>query len=287
MPMPIDPKLSELGEFLKTCRDNLTPTDVGLAAGRGSRRVPGLRREEVAQLASISTDYYTRVEQGRMSASAQVLTILSEVLQLDDDQRLYLFRLAGKTPTTSTGPAPQRVKPQLQRLLDDLSTIPAIVMGRRMDILAWNALAAEMMIGFGEIPPEERNYVRLLFVDKRMRLLYEDWQTVARTAVAQFRMEAAKTPDDPRIMKLVGELSVGDAQFRSWWAEHGVATLSSEQKTLIHPVVGRLTVDWDTLVEADDSEQSVVVWTGKPGSSTHKSLMVLAGLAKAKTSNAQ
>ncbi len=108
-----------------------------------------------------------------MAASAQVLTILSDVLQLDDDQRLYLFRLAGKTPTKSTGPAPQRVKPQLQRLLDDLSTIPAIVMGRRMDILAWNALAAEMMIDFGEIPPEERNYVRLLFVDKRMRLLYD------------------------------------------------------------------------------------------------------------------
>ncbi|MFP7366008.1 hypothetical protein SFC07_09580 [Corynebacterium callunae] len=154
------------------------------------------------------------------------------------------------------------------RLLADLHTIPAIVMGRRMDILAWNDMAAAMMFDFGKIPPAQRNYVRLLFSDQRMRDLYEDWEAVAQTAVAQLRMEAAKNPDDPRMVQIVGELSMQDSQFSTWWAARGVATLSTGRKTLFHPKVGKLILDWDTLVEADDAEQQLVIWTGEPGSDT-------------------
>lgn len=274
-----DTRMNELGTFLRTRRSELTPRQAGVTQTPGPRRVPGLRREEVASLANISTDYYTRVEQGRIRVSAPVLTVLADVLQLDEDQRSYLVSLSGKDLVRTPRRVGQTVLPQLRRVLDDLSTTPAIVMGRRMDILAWNPLAAAMMLDFGEVPAARRNYVRLLFTDPRMRALYKDWETVARTAVAQLRMEAARYPDDARLTTLVGELSVGDAQFASWWAARTVASLTTGTKTLVHPEVGELELDWDTLVKADDPEQQIVVWTAGEDTATHAALCRLAGQA--------
>lgn len=274
-----DTRMSELGTFLRTRRSELTPRQAGVTQTPGPRRVPGLRREEVASLANISTDYYTRVEQGRIRVSAPVLTVLADVLQLDEDQRSYLVSLSGKDLVRTPRRVGQTVLPQLRRVLDDLSTTPAIVMGRRMDILAWNPLAAAMMLDFGEVPAARRNYVRLLFTDPRMRALYKDWETVARTAVAQLRMEAARYPDDSRLTALVGELSVGDAQFASWWAARTVASLTTGTKTLVHPEVGELELDWDTLVKADDPEQQIVVWTAGEDTATRAALRRLAGQA--------
>lgn len=270
---------NELGTFLKARRAERTPHAAGLAGSGGSRRVAGLRREEVAQLASISTDYYTRIEQGRIRVSGPVLSTLADVLHLDEDQRRYMFELAGKPTSRSTRQSAQQVKAPLQRLLDDLSSTPAIVMGRRMDVLAWNRLAAAMITEFDRLPAPHRNYVRVLFTDPAMRTLYEDWESVARTAVAQLRMEAAKYPDDPRLAVLVGELSLRDAQFAQWWAERNVASLSSGTKTLVHPTVGTLVLDWDTLAETADAEQQLIVWTAEPGSPTHAALRTLADAA--------
>src|SRR5690625_3350629 len=191
--MTRDAKQNELGTFLKARRAELTPRDADLPEGGGPRRVAGLRREEVAQLASISTDYYTRIEQGRIRASAPVLSSLAEVLKLDDDQRRYLFSLAEKPSTRAPRRTVQKVKPPLQRLLDDLAATPAIVMGRRMDVLAWNQLAAAMITDFGRVPAKHRNYLRILFTDPAMRTLYQDWEPVARTAVAQLRMDRKST----------------------------------------------------------------------------------------------
>lgn len=274
-----DTKMNEIGTFLKARRSELSPRLVGLPDSGRPRRVSGLRREEVAQLASISTDYYTRLEQGRIRASAGVLATLAEVLQLNDDQRTYLFSLAGQPSTRAPRQLPQKVQPQLRRLLDELHTMPAVVMGRRMDILGWNTLAAAMMVDFGQIPEKPRNYVRLLFTHPSMRSLYSDWGIVAKTAVSQLRMDAAKYPDDPRLMALVGELSVQDAQFSDWWAARAVSTLSTGRKTLNHPLVGELELDWDTLVEANDSEQQLVIWSAEPGSPTHDALLILASWA--------
>ncbi|WP_019608935.1 helix-turn-helix domain-containing protein [Nocardiopsis sp. CNS-639] len=271
---------NELGIFLKARRAELTPREAGLPDSAGPRRVAGLRREEVAQLASISTDYYTRIEQGRIQVSAPVLGTLAEVLKLDEDQRQYMFSLAGKLSTRAPRQTVQKVKPQLQRLLDDLAATPAIVLGRRMDILAWNRLAAAMITDFGQVSPKHRNYVRILFTDPAMRTLYRDWEPVARTAVAQLRMEAAKYPDDPRLTALVGELSVTDAQFAQWWAARNVASLTTGTKTLHHRVAGELVLDWDTLVEAHDSEQQLVIWTAPPGSPTHEALRILSSWAQ-------
>lgn len=234
--MSRDTKQNELGIFLKARRAERTPRQVGLIDSAGPRRVSGLRPEEVAQLASISTDYYTRIEQGRIQVSAPVLGTLADVLKLDDDQRRYLFSLAGKLPTRPARQTAQKVKPQLQRLLADLTLTPAIVMGRRMDVLAWNDLAAAMTIDFGQVPPKQRNYVT----------------------------------------SLVGELSVQDPQFSQWWAARNVASLSTGTKTLVHPTAGELVLDWDTLVEAADADQQLVVWTAEPGSATYEALRALA-----------
>src|ERR671930_1530908 len=209
---------NELGAFLRARRSELSPSDVDLPEGGTQRRVAGLRREEVAQLVAISTDYYTRLEQGRIQPSAPVLASLARVLRLDDDQRTYMYELAG-TPAKSRRRAPQKVKPYLQRVLDRVDA-PAIVMTPTHDILAWNSLAAALMVDFGEIPERERNFMRLLFTDPRMRSLYPDWKGLARSVVSYIRMEAARKPDDPRLAELVGELSIRDEQFRQWWAEH-------------------------------------------------------------------
>lgn len=278
-----DTKMNELGTFLKTRRGELSPRDAGLPEGAGPRRVAGLHREEVARLASISTDYYTRIEQGRIKVSAPVLNTLADVLRMDDDERRYLFSLADKPSARTPRRTVQKVQPQLQRLLDDLTTTPAIVMGRRMDVLAWNDLAAAMMVDFGQIPSAKRNYVRILFTHPVMRALYADWDAVAQTAVAQLRMEAAKYPDDPRLTSLVGELSVQDPQFADWWAGRTVKSLTTGTKTLNHQLAGELVLDWDTLVEAHDAEQQLVIWTAPADSPTHDALRFLASWAAGNT----
>lgn len=151
-------------------------------------------------------------------------------------------------------------------------------MGRRMDILAWNALAAALVTDFARIPEKHRNYVRLVFTDPAMKTLYTDWETVARTCVAQLRM-AAKYPADPRLTALVGELSVQDPHFRQWWAAHHVATLGVGTKGFQHPIAGELPLDWDTLTASTDPDQQVVIWTAEPGTPSHDALRFLASWA--------
>src|SRR5207244_5828945 len=227
---------NELGAFLRARRTELSPSDVGLPEGGTQRRVAGLRREEVAQLAAISIDYYTRLEQGRIQPSAPVLASLARVLRLDDDQRAYMYELVG-TPAKSRRRAPQKVKPYLRRVLDRIDA-PAIVMTPTHDILAWNPLAAALMVDFAEVPERERNFLRLIFTDPRMRALYPDWEGLARAVVAYVRMEAARKPDDPRLAELVGDLSIRDPQFRQWWAGHHVAFKRRGARTYNHPIVG-------------------------------------------------
>jgi transcriptional regulator with XRE-family HTH domain len=274
-----NPHLNELGEFLKARRAELTPSDVGLRGGQ-RRRVSGLRREEVALLAAISTEYYARIEQGRLQASAPLLNEIAQVLRLTDDQRAYLFELAAKENVRPATPADrQRVDTQLQRMLDDLTATPAFVIGRRTDILAWNQLAAALWTDFTRYQEHERVFVRLLFSEPWMRELYADWEEVTRLAIAQLRMESARYPGDPRLTALVDELSARDEQFRQWWTEYDVSMRGKGTKKLRHPIVGELTLDWDTLTCATDPEQSIIVWTAAPGSPSHDALRLLASWA--------
>ncbi|MFI2103503.1 helix-turn-helix domain-containing protein [Isoptericola sp. NPDC019693] len=265
-----------LGTFLKARRAALHPATVGLPDGDGWRRVAGLRREEVAQLASISVDYYTRLEQGRVPASAAVLDTLAAALRLDEDQRRYLYEVAGKPEARRRRRSRQAVRPAMRRLLERLTDTPTLVLGRRMDVLAWNDAAAALFTDFGAVPPAQRNYVRLLFTHPGVRGLHARWEHDARDAVAALRMEAATDPDDPELARLVGELAVLDADFRRWWAEHRVNSATYGTKRYRHPLVGDLTLDCDTWSSPDGSGQRLMVLTAETGSPAEEALRILA-----------
>ncbi|MET7511166.1 helix-turn-helix transcriptional regulator [Streptomyces albidoflavus] len=267
----------ELGAFLKARRAELTPAEVGLpAAGTGMRRVAGLRRQEVALLASISTDYYTRLEQGRRHASQPVLDTLARALCLDEEERAYLFELAATEPVQPRRRPATKVRPELRWLLEDLTTTPAVVLGRRMDILAWNRMATALITDFAQLPETHRNYVRLVFTDPAFRGLYPDWQEVAQSCVAQLRREAAGDPTDPRLTALVGELSVRNDDFRRWWGAHHVAVPGTGTKSYRHPVAGDLVLHCHPLAGVGDPDQQLVTWTAEPGSPSHDGLRILA-----------
>ncbi|MFF0970486.1 helix-turn-helix domain-containing protein [Streptomyces sp. NPDC003703] len=269
-----DPR--ELGAFLKTRRAALAPDECGLPPAESRRRVAGLRREEVARIAAISVDYYTRLEQGRVAASASVLAVLARALRLDEDQETYLYRLAGKTDARPDRRRPaQRVRPALRRLLAQLPGAPAIILGQRLDVLAWNAAAVALYTDFAEIPGDRRNYVRLMFTDPVVRALHRDWRHDARDAVAALRMGGAADPDDPGLGRLVAELSAADPDFRTWWTERRVTTSSHGTKLYRHPVAGDLTLDCDTWNSPDGSGQRLMVLTAEPGSPSHEALRLL------------
>ncbi|MFB7505897.1 MULTISPECIES: helix-turn-helix domain-containing protein [Streptomyces] len=265
-----------LGAFLKARRAQLTPLQCGLPAGDSGRRVTGLRREEVARLAAISVDYYTRLEQGRVRASAPVLATLARALRLDEDQQRYLYEVAGRSDARPPRRRPaQRVRPALRRLLDQLPHSPAVVLGKRLDVLAWNPAAAALYTDFAAVPADRRNYLRLLFTDAAIRGMHRDWAHDARDAVAALRMEAAADPDDAALAVLVGELTIQDPDFRTWWAQHRVTGATHGTKHYRHPLVGDLTLDCDTWADPDGCGQRLMVLTAEPGSPSHDALRIL------------
>jgi transcriptional regulator with XRE-family HTH domain len=244
----------------------------------GRRRVAGLRREEVAQLVAISPDYYMRIEQGRLAPSSSVLAALTRVLRLDADQTAYVEGLVGQTgsrPQPRKRSRQAKVHPHLERLLSQLEDLPAMILGPRLDILAWNPLAAALYVDFGALPDRERNYVRLVFTNPVMRALYADWEDVARRGVEFLRMEAGENPGDPGLTALVGELSIADQQFREGWAAHRVAQQDFGTKALRHATAGEMTLDWDTFMYAGAPEQQLVIWSAEPGSESYDKLQEL------------
>ncbi|MET7511882.1 helix-turn-helix domain-containing protein [Streptomyces sp. NPDC005480] len=271
------PEPRDLGAFLKARRAQLTPYECGLPDSDTPRKVAGLRREEVALLAAISVDYYTRLEQGRVRASASVLATLSRALRLDEDQQKYLYDIAGRADARPRRRRPaQRPRPAMGRLLDQLTETPALVLGKRLDILAWNPVAAALFTDFSALAPGRRNYVHLIFTDSVVRAMHQEWPSDARDAVAALRMEAAAEPDDPKLARLVGELSVQDADFRTWWAEHRVAAAGYGIKRYRHRLVGDITLDCDTWACPDGSGQRLMVLTAEPGGPSHDALRILA-----------
>jgi transcriptional regulator with XRE-family HTH domain len=261
-----------LSEFLKARRARVRPEDVGLPDG-GRRRVPGLRREELAQLAGVSVDYYVRLEQGRAAhPSAEVLDALARALLLDDVERRHLHELV-----TRRAPAhkPETVRPALRHLLDRLDAVPAFVLDRRMGVLACNRLAAALIVDFDALPPGHRNVVRFMFLDERARELYPEWDRCARANVGFLRRAAGLYPDDPQLAALVGELSVKSPEFARWWATHEVSEKTYGTKRYRHAIVGELTVHYETFTLPDDG-QSLVTYSTEPGSESETALRLLA-----------
>ncbi|WP_049567587.1 helix-turn-helix domain-containing protein [Nonomuraea sp. SBT364] len=270
-----------LADFLMARRGAVTAAEHGLPEPAYPRRVPGLRREEVAQLAGISTDYYTRLEQGRVrTASPSVLAAIGRALRLSDDQQRHLFHLAGSTMSEQPGETEQQVTQPTVRLLANLVDTPAFVFGRYLDVLAWNQLGAALLGDLAALSPKRRNYVRMVFLDPHVRALQDDWPARAREAVSGLRMAAGACPDRARLKEIVGELSARDDDFRAWWSQHLVTVHPFGHSRVHHPIAGSFDVDWQVLLNVDDQEQAIVLVTTRPDSSDHAAMRRLASWAQ-------
>jgi transcriptional regulator with XRE-family HTH domain len=268
---------NELGEFLRARRGALDPGRVGLFDDGRLRRVPGLRREELAQLAYVSPDYVVRLEQGRTRrVSRAVLDALADALELAPDERSYLFALAEVAEAVPAGrPARNQVGRQLRELLDAMREIPAMILDYRHDVLAWNRAAAALLTDFGALRPDERNLIRLTFLDGPYRALYADWTHAARECVSVLRMETGHHPDDPILTALVEELNAKDPDFKTWWNARSVRGPRQLTKTYNHPVAGPLTLDVQQLTVAAQPGRFLVAYTAPPDSESEQALRFL------------
>ncbi|MGW5262197.1 helix-turn-helix transcriptional regulator [Microbispora sp. NPDC004025] len=267
---------TELADFLRRRRARLTPADVGLSQG-ARRRTPGLRREEVAQLAGMSTDHYTRLEQARGSRpSRQMLAAVARALRLTGDERDHLFHLAGEEPPRDRRPGTEHVRPGLLLVLDRLTDTPAQVVSDRGDVLAQNAMARALHGDVSARPEAEHNVAWRYFTDPAARELFpaEDRDRAARVAVADLRATLARRPDDTRLAGLVRRLRAHSEEFAALWDTHDVAVRRSDVKRFLHPVVGLLELDCEVLL-SPEHDQRLVVYTARPGSRSHERLELL------------
>lgn len=274
----------ELRDFLRASRAKLRPTDVGLGnsserAFSSSRRVPGLRREEVAQLAGVSVDYYARLEQGRTRhVSDAVLAAVASALRLNATEREYLFALVAQknyVPHASTLATPVRVKPSVRRTLAAFTTSPAIVMGLGMRILAMNSLARSVYFDFTKVTPREQNLARWTFLSSEARNLYSDWESAAGESAAVIRADAGTRPDDPALNELIGELTVKSEDFRRLWADHSVHRCGFGTIPMRHPIAGPLSLEYQALDVPGEKDQQVVVYMAPEGSPSEDALALL------------
>lgn len=272
---------SELRDFLKARRDAVRPTQVGLTNYPG-RRVPGLRREEVAQRAGVSVDYYTRLEQGRLtSASENVILSIAEALVLSPVETQYLRDLLRPQPRRTPSmraPEPvvrQEVRPALVRLLEGMHDQPAFILGRRNEVLASNALLDALLVPFNDRRPDERNLLRWLLFDPAAQELFLDWAEVTSGVVGVLRAEVGRYPDDRETRAFVAEMKSASPEFGQWWAEHNVVERTWGTKRFNHPVVGRLDITYEAFSLPGDPDQVLFMYPGSTDDDVEK-LRILA-----------
>lgn len=272
---------SELADFLRRARARVSPEQAGLLPDGRIRRVPGLRREEVALLAGVSSDYYARLEQGRrIVPSPVVVDAIARALGLDAAGRAHLVSLIGPadTGTQRGAPSVQRARPDLHEFLDALQA-PALLLGRLTEVLATNRLARALLTDFSQLPARERNYARWMFGSDEARALFADWDVQARAVVGGLRLSVGSEPDDPAGRALVADLARRSEQFRSWWEEHGVYQRTSGTKHFRHPVVGPLIAHYEALLLPGDQDQTLFIYTTEPGTPSRQAMDLLASWA--------
>jgi transcriptional regulator with XRE-family HTH domain len=272
---------AELARFLRSCRERLTPAEVGLPGG-GRRRTSGLRREEVAQLANVGVSWYTWLEQGRpITVSAQVLESLARALRLDATARTHLFILARQEVPALPTPATiaESVVPAVRQILDALGTfpscLPAYVTNARWDAVAWNEVACRVFMDFEALPVRDRNLLRFMFADGRTCQLYEDWEGAARRMLAIFRASTGRYVGETWLTELVAEVSQVSAEFAAWWSRGDVQGTPEGSKATRHPQVGRLDLRLTLLQVAQTPDLWMMVYTPAPGTDTAERLQRL------------
>ncbi|MFF2555418.1 helix-turn-helix transcriptional regulator [Nocardia sp. NPDC058058] len=269
-----------LGEFLQTRRARISPEQAGLragASGRTRRRVAGLRREELAQLAGISVEYYQRLEQGRANRpSREVLDSLAEVLRLDDTERAYLLRLADPPRNRLAQNVSTEVRPQLRHMLELVDRVPALVITDSFDVLAANVLAERLFDPISKVAQGNGNLARTLFLDPAAREFYVEWDEVAAATVAALRVTAATHPHDRDLTVLINELSTGSVEFDELWQTGEVAVRTHGSKSFRHPAIGILTLNYENLELPGDLRQRLVTFSPDPATATSAALQVLA-----------
>ncbi|MDF2444678.1 MAG: hypothetical protein JWR01_2881 [Subtercola sp.] len=268
-----------LGDFLRASRAHLDPVEAGLVGGRGTRRVTGLRREEVAVLAGVSADYYARLEQGReRSPSSQVLDAIGRALRLDTDARGHLYRLAGMNPNLRAGTSRDLVDPALLTLLDSFPAAAAYVLGPSFDILATNSVAAALLDPF-RAPGDETplNMLRVLFLHPQAKTVFAEWKILTRSTVHALHLNAGYDPLNPAIVAVVDEMMSVEA-FRILWEEQTVGGLARTYKVFVHPLVGRIELTYQTFEVRDAPGQQLLVGTPELGSASADALALLGTL---------
>jgi transcriptional regulator with XRE-family HTH domain len=273
----------EVSEFLASRRARITPEQAGLPKYGGTRRVPGLRREEAAMLAGVSPDYWIKIERGQLAGvSEQVLDAVARALQLDDAERAHLFdlaRTANASPSARRRPAAQKVRPGVQRVLDAMTTAPAWVRNGRADVLATNALGRALYAPVLDSPVRPPNTARFFFLDPRAEQFWLDYDRTANDMVAMLRAEAGRNPYDKGLTDLIGELSTRSEDFRRRWAAHDVMFHRTGVKRLHHPVVGGLELTYEAFELPGDPGLTMLVYTAEPASPTQDALNLLASWA--------
>jgi transcriptional regulator with XRE-family HTH domain len=274
----MDPS-SEISSFLTSRRANLTPEQAGVPLFGGKRRVPGLRREEVAQLAGVSTDYYARLERGKMSgASREVIEAIARALQLDDDERDHLLNLVQLTqhrPARGRKSRRNTIRPGLQRVLDSIDT-PAFVQNARLDRLASNSIGRALYSLAEDGSQDQYNYAHYLFLDRRAQDFHRDFDTAKHNVVALLHAATARDPYDKELINIVGTLSTQSDEFRSLWADHDVFRYRSGAKLLTHSMVGDLEFGYESFELSTDPGLVMLVYTVEPGSPTADAMSILA-----------
>jgi transcriptional regulator with XRE-family HTH domain len=278
----VDPK-TESREFLTSRRAKVTPAEAGLPVYGGTRRVPGLRREEVAMLAGVSVDYYTRLERGNMrGVSESVLEALVRALKLDEAERTHLFdlaRAAGPTARTRRRTAPKQLRPSIQRLLDAITEAPALVQNGRLDVVGANQLGRALYSEMFRDTRRPVNHARFTFLEAHAHDLYPDWDRAADTGVALLRAEAGRDPYNRNLTDLVGELSTLSEEFRTRWASHDVRLHRTGAKRFHHPVVGDLALSFESMELAADPGLNLLTYTAEAGSTSEEALNLLGSWA--------
>ena len=275
----------ELSDFLRNRRGRIAPADVGLPE-TNRRRTPGLRREEVAQLAGVSATWYTWLEQKRpIGVSSGVLDSLARVLRLDPAERMQLFQLALRQPVLESPSKRETVSPLIRRLLDQTDPVPAFVIGRRWDVLAWNRAALAFFFDFEQVPSNQRNTLWLIFTSSTLRSLLVDWRSRGQDTVARFRADYGRHAGDAHFVQLVERLKSVSPEFAEWWPRHDILPMTEGRNAYDHPQVGRMVVEHTMFSVSDNPELRLVVFLAAAASnSIAKMKKIVAALRKGASS---